>query len=126
MGRQAFAKGAEIKPLATIPVSSTSKRGGVDLTDQQSDLLWTGEITIGDPAQTFVVDFDTGSSDLWIPAASCDSCGSHNKYDPDASSESRERSGSFQISYGDGSTASGDPYTDTGEHAPQKWTVIDH
>ncbi|KAI0692346.1 protease [Cerioporus squamosus] len=113
VGRQAFSRGAEIKPLATIPVSPKSKRGGVDLTDQENDLLWTGEIAIGDPDQKFVVDFDTGSSDLWIPASSCDSCGSHSKYDPSASSESKKQSGSFQISYGDGSTASGDAYTDT-------------
>ena len=115
MGRQAFAKGAEIKPLATTPVSSPSKRGGVDLTDQQDDLLWTGEITIGDPAQTFVVDFDTGSSDLWVPSSSCTTCGSHAKYKASSSSDSSKKSGSFSISYGDGSTASGTPYTDTGK-----------
>ncbi|TBU55644.1 protease [Dichomitus squalens] len=109
VGVKAFNKGASIKPLATIPTHV--KRDGVDLTDQENDLLWTGEITIGTDDQKFVIDFDTGSSDLWVPSTSCDSCGSHNKYDP--STSGKKESGSFSISYGDGSTASGDPYTDT-------------
>ncbi|KAI1794916.1 protease [Ganoderma leucocontextum] len=114
VGRQAFSKGAEIKPLATLP-DSLQKRGAVQLTDQQNDLLWTGKVSIGKPAQSFTIDFDTGSSDLWVPASSCSTCGKHSKYNPSSSSGSKKRSGSFSISYGDGSTASGTPYTDTGK-----------
>ncbi|RPD62692.1 acid protease [Lentinus tigrinus ALCF2SS1-7] len=112
VGREAFAKGAEIKPLATVP-ESLEKRGSVKLTDQEDDLEWTGTITIGSPAQSFVVDFDTGSSDLWVPSSSCSSCGSHHKYNPSSSSQSTKRSGTFHIEYGDKSTADGVPYTDT-------------
>ena len=110
VGLKAFNKGASIKPLASVPAHL--KRDGVPLTDQENDLLWTGEISIGTDDQTFVVDFDTGSSDLWVPSTSCSSCGKHNKYDP--STSGTKKSGSFSISYGDGSTASGTPYTDTG------------
>ncbi|RPD62690.1 acid protease [Lentinus tigrinus ALCF2SS1-7] len=112
LGSEALTNGIEIKPLATVP-EPLQKRGGVALTDQEDDLEWTGKVTIGSPAQTFTVDFDTGSSDLWIPSSSCTSCGSHAKYNPSKSSKSSKKSGSFQISYGDGSTASGTPYTDT-------------
>ncbi|KAI0712498.1 acid protease [Earliella scabrosa] len=112
VGREAFHPGAEIKPLATIP-ASFQKRGGVSLTDQEDDLEWTGKVSVGSPAQSFTIDFDTGSSDLWVPASSCTSCGSHAKYNPSKSSQSSKKSGSFSISYGDGSTASGTPYTDT-------------
>ncbi|QRW10790.1 aspartyl protease [Ceratobasidium sp. AG-Ba] len=85
--------------------------GTVPLTDQDNDLLWTGSMTFG--GQELSIDFDTGSSDLWVPASDCSTCGTHKSYDPAKSQTSEQQSGNFSIEYGDGSTASGSIYTDT-------------
>ncbi|CAE6459097.1 unnamed protein product [Rhizoctonia solani] len=93
-----------------------SKRQDVQLADEDEE-LWAGEISIGTPGQKFLIDFDTGSADLWIPSSSCQTEGCQNKnvYTFSSSSTAKEVSSSqkFSISYGDGSTASGPVYTDT-------------
>ena len=59
------------------------------------------------------VDFDTGSSDLFVPSTSCGStCSGHNEYDPDSSSTSCDLKKTFELAYGDGSTVEGEEYTD--------------
>jgi cathepsin D len=83
------------------------------LTDEQS-LLWIGKISIGTPPVKFLVDFDTGSSDLWIPSKHCDrSCAGHTLYNPSASRTSTDLGYGFMIQYGDGSYVFGEEYTDT-------------
>ena len=84
------------------------------MTDQEDDLEWTGAVTIGSKSQSFVIDFDTGSSDLWVPSSSCTSstCRSKSRYTASSSSTASKKSGSFSIEYGDGSTVSGPVYTD--------------
>jgi len=78
-------------------------------------LEWAGTISIGTPEQSFVVVFDTGSSDLWVASSTCTSsaCSSKEKYDTSKSSTSSKESGSFSIQYGDNSTVSGPVYTET-------------
>lgn len=117
VGRHVFKEGAEIKPLAVVP-ASLSKRQKEALTDEDEDTEWAGTISIGTPAQKFLIDFDTGSSDLWIPSSSCKSstCSSKKKYTASSSSTGTKKSGSFSIEYGDGSTVSGPVYTDSGKH----------
>ncbi|KAI0633574.1 acid protease [Trametes polyzona] len=114
VGRHAFKEGAEIKPLAVLPAHLT-KRQNEPLTDEENDLEWAGTISIGTPAQKFLIDFDTGSSDLWVPSSSCRSstCSNKKKYTASASSTGSKKSGSFQIQYGDGSTVSGPVYTES-------------
>ncbi|KAH8102946.1 acid protease [Cristinia sonorae] len=112
-GREAFNRGAEIKAFATLP-EHLAKRQSEPLTDQNDDTEWTGPISIGSNDQPFVIDFDTGSSDLWVPNASqCKGCGSKHTYDSSTSSTSKPQSGKFQIQYGDGSTVSGPIFEDT-------------
>jgi len=110
IGLENFNAGAHIPPVATLP-DHLQKRQSEPLTDQQSE-EWTGTVSIGTPGQSFVIDFDTGSSDLWVASSSCSGCEASNSYDPSSSSTSSEQSGTFQIQYGDGSTASGPIYTD--------------
>ena len=110
----------------------TSKRrdtGSDPLTDYNAD-LWYGFVSIGTPPKTFTsetlpsanqnrplpyaVDFDTGSSDLFVPSTNCNStCSGHKLYDPSASSTSRDLGKTFSLAYGDGSTVSGEQYNDT-------------
>ncbi|KAL6302306.1 aspartic peptidase domain-containing protein [Sparassis latifolia] len=91
-----------------------SKCPALPLTDQENNLEWTGTISIGTPASNFIIDFDTGSADLWVPSSSCFGCSSHNTYDPSSSSTSQDKTSTFLICYGDGSTTSGLEYADTG------------
>ena len=45
---------------------STGKIGHVDATDIQNDSEYLAPVSIGTPQQTFNLNFDTGSSDLWL------------------------------------------------------------
>ncbi|KAH9812454.1 aspartic peptidase domain-containing protein [Melampsora americana] len=95
-------------------VTSLAKRQAERLTNQ-GDQMWTGLIQIGSPqGQTFSIDFDTGSADLWVASKQCQSiaCASKNRYDASTSRSSALQNATFRIRYGDGSSTSGPTYTD--------------
>lgn len=97
--------------------SRNSKRasGSVVTTSEGDDLEWVTPVSIGTPAQVLNLDFDSGSSDLWVFSSSTPSSQStgHNVYSPAKSSTSALKSGyKWSISYGDGSSSSGTVYTD--------------
>ena len=89
--------------------------------DVEQNALYLATVSIGTPAQSLKLDFDTGSADLWVWSTelpsnikSSASAKAHTIFDPSKSSTFKKSKGStWQISYGDGSGASGDVGTDT-------------
>jgi len=85
------------------------------------DVMYYGDITIGTPPQKFVVLFDTGSSNLWIPSSHCplsdQACLLHRRYDSSKSNSYLEDDRKFSIQYGTGACSgfiSGDTVTVAG------------
>ncbi|KAJ3983234.1 acid protease [Lentinula detonsa] len=103
-------------PQSQIQTRQEQWQDEESLTDENDDSEWAGMIKIGKPTQKFLVDFDTGSSDLWVPSSLCDStsCSGKRNYNSSLSSTSQNKTGvKFSIQYGDGSTVSGPIYSDT-------------
>ncbi|KAI8339343.1 rhizopuspepsin II [Chlamydoabsidia padenii] len=93
---------------------SANGGGTVPMTDDSGDLEYYGTVSVGTPPQNFKLDFDTGSSDLWFASTLCTSCSSkHTKFNPAKSSTYKKEGKTWQISYGDGSNASGITGIDT-------------
>lgn len=97
---------------------NTGSVGTVSATDVQNDTEYLCPVTIG--GQNLNLDFDTGSADCWVFSSKLPSGTQRehlqNKgqiYDPSKSSTWRAAKGeTWQIQYGDGSTASGTCGTD--------------
>lgn len=90
--------------------------GSVQAAPEQYDIQYLTPIQIGNPAQTLNVDFDSGSSDLWVFSSQtpADSVQGQAVYDPTKSKSAKEVNGaSWQITYGDKSSSSGVVYRDT-------------
>ncbi|CAE8732097.1 unnamed protein product, partial [Polarella glacialis] len=76
----------------------------------EDDTIYFGAIGIGQPPQPFLVVFDTGSSNLWVPSIDCTNCDSsvrqHHKFNGQASSSYQDSHYLVDIGYGTG-TCSG-------------------
>jgi hypothetical protein len=70
-----------------------------------NDTEYVGPISIGTPPQNFIVVFDTGSSNLWVPSTSCTDagCEGKDKYNAAGSSTYRANGKGISIQYGTGS-----------------------
>jgi len=99
---------------SSAAANGTAGTGIVTATPEKGDVEYLSPVNIG--GQTMNMDFDSGSSDLWVfssqlPAASQ---AGHTVYNPQKSAAFKMLTGSsFTISYGDGSGAAGNVGTDT-------------
>lgn len=79
--------------------------GHEPLTNQANGQYY-GQITIGTPPQDFLVSFDTGSSNLWVPSVKCSACSqtclNHQKYNSSASSTYVANGTGFYMDYSQG------------------------
>ncbi|KAF9144513.1 Type I transmembrane sorting receptor [Linnemannia schmuckeri] len=83
--------------------------GAVPVVNVGTDVEYYGPVQIGNPPQTFHLNFDTGSADIWLPTLSCktQSCTAHTRYNASASTTYRKDGRLWEITYGDGSGANG-------------------
>ncbi|KAI0299940.1 acid protease [Russula brevipes] len=100
-------------PLAGGIKRLDTRDTGSELLTDDNALLWYGPISIGTPGVSFTVAFDTGSSDLFVPSSNCvSSCSGHKTYDASSSASSQNLGIPFELHFGDGSSASGEQYSD--------------
>ncbi|CDM30996.1 hypothetical protein DTO013E5_361 [Penicillium roqueforti] len=105
---------ALVKYGATVPatVHAAAVSGSAITTPEADDVEYLTPVTIG--SSTLNLDFDTGSADLWVFSSELTSSqqSGHDVYNV-GSSGTKLSGASWSISYGDGSSASGDVYKDT-------------
>ncbi|KAI1492130.1 aspartic peptidase domain-containing protein [Biscogniauxia mediterranea] len=96
------------------------RRGTVRATLDNEETLYFVNVTLGTPAQSIRMHLDTGSSDLWVNTPDSDLCSSRSQpcsfagtYSANDSSTYEYVGSWFNISYVDGSGASGDYVSDT-------------
>ncbi|KAG2041118.1 acid protease [Suillus americanus] len=87
----------------------------------QSVNLWYGSIAVGEPPESFTVQIDTGSADLFLCSMRSGlSCAGHRRYNATSSTTSLNLSTPFVVKYGNRTGMSGDEYTDVVELAGYK------
>ncbi|KAG0356620.1 hypothetical protein BG005_004447 [Podila minutissima] len=79
------------------------------------ETLFTAEVAIGTPPQTFQLIVDTGSSDTWVDSTECEttSCDQRSKFHPDDSATLNNTNKDFSVEYGDGSKVTNTLVRDT-------------
>lgn len=87
--------------LRTTLSSTVGQEASVPISDFQN-AQYFGPIELG--GQSFTVIFDTGSSNLWVPAKNCSwhTCWFHKRYDPTKSSTYKPDGRKYSVQYGSG------------------------
>ena len=87
-----------VQPI--LPPSHSARVPVTDYVEGRQDILYYADIKIGNPAQTFTVDIDTGSSDLFIPS-NCpgNQCGNHKQFNSKASTTFVNQDRKIQLSF---------------------------
>jgi cathepsin D len=116
-----------LRRRASVDEHQTPKPDGEIKLDDQMDMLYLGQISLGNPPQLFQVCFDTGSSNLWVPSGECGAsnpaCRDHQTYNHEHSSSYVKDGRSLEVSYGSG-TISGFVSKDVLEIAGMKVTDV--
>ncbi|KAJ2997553.1 hypothetical protein NUW58_g624 [Xylaria curta] len=103
--------------VASYNAAKKAKRdsGSAAATPEKYDIQYLTPVEIGTPAQTLNLDFDSGSSDLWVFSTETPqtSLNGQAQYHPNSSTTSKPVKGAtWDIKYGDGSSSSGSVYHD--------------
>ena len=114
-----------VAPRRLMKKDNAGNVGKVQAQDIQNDSEYQAQVSIGTPGQTFNLDFDTSSADLWVWSTGLPKTvqregktapNHHNIFDHTKSCTFKPCEGqTWNIGYGDGSTASGNVGTDTVE-----------
>ncbi|KAL8906467.1 MAG: hypothetical protein Q9207_002005 [Kuettlingeria erythrocarpa] len=105
---------SKVQVPQNISLKNTGEGATVKATPQENDVSFLSPIQVG--GQTLMMNFDTGSSDLWVFNAHLppEKTRGHSVYDPRKSSTFKLMQGaSWRILYGDKSGAAGFVGTDT-------------
>jgi len=94
-------RGRALSSLHEIKRHEISKEAKVLLTDFSNN-QYIGEIGLGTPPQIARVIFDTGSSDLWIPAGGCLGCSDSTAIKQSKSTTYHFLDEPFEVTYGSG------------------------
>ncbi len=104
LSKRPISKATFMNYKETIQVASNAVGGHIPLKDYMNTQYFA-EVSVGTPAQKFLVIPDTGSSNLWMYSSNCWAvpCFYHDKYDSSKSGSYKADGRPFKITYGSGS-----------------------